>query len=148
MTKEEQIEQLVEYIIEAMDMSALENYAKQQLEEYYNSPEGVEDFNTNYAEMKEIMGDEQMDLIDEELKKELDKELKDMQDLVEWELSTMDYTSLQDYFYEAKMEFYTDHPDSYKDMQQYMKECTDPSVDFYWDVEKNVGQKRMCSMWQ
>ena len=58
MTKEEQIEQLVEYIIEAMDMSALENYAKQQLEEYYNSPEGVEDFNTNYAEMKEIMGDE------------------------------------------------------------------------------------------
>ena len=80
-----------------------------------------------------------MDLIDEELKKELDKELKDMQDLVEWELSTMDYTSLQDYFYEAKMEFYTDHPDSYKDMQQYMKECIDPSIDFYWDVEKNVG---------
>ena len=34
MTKEEQIEELVEYIIEAMDMSALENYAKQQLEEY------------------------------------------------------------------------------------------------------------------
>ena len=67
MTKEEQIEELVEYIIEAMDMSALENYAKQQLEEYYNSPEGVEDFNTNYAEMKEIMGDEQMDLIDKEL---------------------------------------------------------------------------------
>ena len=33
MTKEEQIEELVEYIIEAMDMSALENYAKQQLEE-------------------------------------------------------------------------------------------------------------------
>ena len=61
MTLEERasaIEQLVEYIIEAMDMSALENYAKQQLEEYYNSPEGVEDFNTNYAEMKEIMGDE------------------------------------------------------------------------------------------
>jgi len=61
MTLEERasaLEQLVEYIIEAMDMSALENYAKQQLEEYYNSPEGVEDFNTNYAEMKEIMGDE------------------------------------------------------------------------------------------
>ena len=58
MNKAEQIEQLVEYIVEAMDMSALENYAKQQLGEYYNSPEGVEDFNTNYAEMKEIMGDE------------------------------------------------------------------------------------------
>jgi hypothetical protein len=59
MTKEEQVEELVEYIVEAMDMSALENYAKQQLEEYYNSPEGVEDFNTNYAEMKEIMGDDE-----------------------------------------------------------------------------------------
>jgi len=59
MTLEERasaLEQLVEYIIEAMDMSALENYAKQQLEEYYNSPEGVEDFNTNYAEMKEVLG--------------------------------------------------------------------------------------------
>ena len=58
MTKEEQVEQLVDFIIESMDMDALENYAKQQLEEYYNSPEGIEDFNTNYAEMKEIMGDE------------------------------------------------------------------------------------------
>jgi len=57
-TKEEKIEQLVEYIIDAMDMSALENYAKQQLEEYYASPEGKEDFDTNYLEMKEIMGDE------------------------------------------------------------------------------------------
>ena len=55
-TKEEKIEQLVEYIIDAMDMSALENYAKQQLEEYYASPEGKEDFDTNYLEMKEIMG--------------------------------------------------------------------------------------------
>ena len=49
----EQVEQLVDWIVESMDMSALESYAKQQLEEYYNSPEGVEDFNTNYAEMKE-----------------------------------------------------------------------------------------------
>ena len=80
-----------------------------------------------------------MEDVDKELREELDAEEKEIHDLVEWELSTMDYTSLQDYFYEAKMEFYTDHPDSYKDMQQYMKECTDPSVDFYWDVEKNVG---------
>ena len=58
MTKEEQVEQLVDFIIESMDMDALENYAKQQLEEYYNSPEGIEDFNTNYKEMQEIMGDE------------------------------------------------------------------------------------------
>jgi hypothetical protein len=54
----EKIDELTEWIVEAMDMSALENYAKQQLSEYYNSPEGVEDFNTNYEEMKEIKGDD------------------------------------------------------------------------------------------
>jgi len=32
MTKEEQIEELVEWIIESMDVGALENYATQQLE--------------------------------------------------------------------------------------------------------------------
>ena len=57
-TKEEKIEQLVEYIIDAMDMSALVNYAQQCLADYYASPEGQEDFDTNYLEMKEIMGDE------------------------------------------------------------------------------------------
>jgi len=58
MTKEEQIEELVEWIIESMDVGALENYATQQLEDYYNSPDGKEDFDTNYAEMKEIKGDD------------------------------------------------------------------------------------------
>jgi hypothetical protein len=62
-----------------------------------------------------------------------------IQDLVEWELSTMDYTSLQDYYFEAKVEFYLDFPDSLNDMLQYKKECTDPDTVFYWDVEKNVG---------
>ena len=57
-TKEEKIEQLVEYIIDAMDMSALVNYAQQCLADYYASLEGQEDFNTNYLEMKEIIGDE------------------------------------------------------------------------------------------
>tara|TARA_R100000306_G_C4318804_1_gene114027 strand:- start:524 stop:697 length:174 start_codon:yes stop_codon:yes gene_type:complete len=57
MTKEEQVEELVEYIVESMDMNALESYVKQQLEEYYNSPEGEDDFNTNYEEMLEIKGE-------------------------------------------------------------------------------------------
>jgi len=61
-----------------------------------------------------------------------------IEDLVEWELNTMNYTSLQDYFYEAKVEYYLNNSDGLKDMLQYKKECTDPSVDFYWDVEKNV----------
>jgi len=58
MTKEEKIDELSEWIVEAMDVSELEAYAKQQLSDYYNSPDGVDDFNTNYAEMKEIKGDE------------------------------------------------------------------------------------------
>ena len=58
MTKEEKIDELTEWIVEAMDVSALENYAKQQLTEYYNSPEGVEDFDTNWEEMIEIKGDD------------------------------------------------------------------------------------------
>ena len=58
MTKEEKIEELSEWIVEHMDMSALESYAKEQLEEYYSSDDGQTDFENNYAEMKEIKGDE------------------------------------------------------------------------------------------
>ena len=58
MTKEEKIEELSEWIVEHMDMSELESYARQQLEEYYSSDDGQTDFENNYAEMKEIKGDE------------------------------------------------------------------------------------------
>jgi len=58
LTKEEQVEQLADWIVDTMDMSTLESFAKQQLEDYYNSPEGEEDFNTNYAEMLEVYSDE------------------------------------------------------------------------------------------
>lgn len=56
-TKEEQIDQLVEWIVEAMDMSELEAYTRQTLREYYSSDDGVEDFEENYANMKEIKGE-------------------------------------------------------------------------------------------
>jgi hypothetical protein len=56
--KEEQIEELTEWIVEQMDIPELETYAKQQLEEYYSSEEGLEDFENNYTEMKEIKGDD------------------------------------------------------------------------------------------
>ena len=59
MTKEEQVGQLVEWVIDSMDISELEGIVQEYLEEYYNSPEGEEDFNTNYAEMKEIYGVEE-----------------------------------------------------------------------------------------
>ena len=57
MTKEEKIEELSEWIVEHMDMSELESYARQQLEEYYSSDDGLDDFENNYTEMKEIKGE-------------------------------------------------------------------------------------------
>ena len=54
----ENIEELVEYIVESMDMSALESFVKENLTDYYCTDEGWDDFQTNYLEMKEIKGDE------------------------------------------------------------------------------------------
>ena len=56
--------------------------------------------------------------------------------LAEWELTVMDYTSLQEYYVEAKIEYYHNNPEGLQDMLQYMKECTDPDTVFNWDVEK------------
>ena len=57
LTKEEKIEELAEWVVEHMDMSALESYALEQLEEYYSSEDGLDDFENNYAEMKEVKED-------------------------------------------------------------------------------------------
>ena len=57
LTKEQNIEELVEWIVDAMDVSALESFVKENLTDYYNSDEGMDDFQTNYLEMKEIVGD-------------------------------------------------------------------------------------------
>ena len=54
----ENIDELVEWIVEAMDVSALESFVRENLTDYYNSDDGMEDFQTNYLEMKEIVGDE------------------------------------------------------------------------------------------
>ena len=48
----------------------------------------------------------------------------------------MDYTSLQEYYVDAKIEYYHNNPEGLQDMLQYMKECTDPDTVFNWDVEK------------
>ena len=54
----EQISELVEYILESMDMGTLESFVRENLTEYYSSEDGQTDFENNYAEMKEIKGDE------------------------------------------------------------------------------------------
>ena len=54
----ENIEELVEWIVDAMDVSALESFVRENLTDYYNSDDGMDDFKENYANMKEIVGDE------------------------------------------------------------------------------------------
>ena len=54
----ENIEELVEWIVDAMDVSALESFVRENLTDYYNSDDGMDDFNNNYLEMKEIVGDD------------------------------------------------------------------------------------------
>jgi len=54
----ENIEELVEWIVDAMDVSALESFVRENLTDYYNSDDGMDDFQTNYSQMKEIVGDE------------------------------------------------------------------------------------------
>ena len=54
----EQISELVEYILESMDMETLESFVRENLTEYYSSEDCQTDFVNNYAEMKEIKGDE------------------------------------------------------------------------------------------
>ena len=44
MTKEEQVEELVEFIIESWDMSALLSYATENLTDYYSNPDNQDDF--------------------------------------------------------------------------------------------------------
>ena len=58
LSKEQKIDELVEYIVDSMSMSDLEAYSRQTLREYYISPEGQEDFDTNYTFMKESIGDD------------------------------------------------------------------------------------------
>jgi hypothetical protein len=54
----ENIKELVEWIVDAMDVSALESFVKENLTDYYSSDDGMDDFENNYANMKEIVGDE------------------------------------------------------------------------------------------
>jgi hypothetical protein len=56
--KPERVAELVEYIIESMDMSALESFVRDNLTEYYLDPRNIDDYFQNYTEMKLIMGDE------------------------------------------------------------------------------------------
>ena len=51
-----------------------------------------------------------------------------IEDLIEWELSGMDYEDLADYYWATKMVKYADNPDSLKDMLEYKKGIEDTEI--------------------
>ena len=55
---DEKIEELVEWIIDSWDMSALEAYVRENLTEYYKNLDNYDDFIANYENRREIKGDE------------------------------------------------------------------------------------------
>lgn len=55
---DKRIKELVEHLINSMDIEAMENFIRGELIEYYSSDGGRDDLETNYAEMKEMMGDD------------------------------------------------------------------------------------------
>ena len=57
-TDDERIEELVDYLVEAMDTDAMEHFVRENLTDNYSNDGGRDDLETSYAEMKEIMGDD------------------------------------------------------------------------------------------
>ena len=53
-TKEQKIDQLVEWVVDSMDIDALESYVQDDLKEYYEGIEDTEEFNELYSNVKEI----------------------------------------------------------------------------------------------
>jgi len=51
------IEELVEWIIDSWDVSALEEYVRESLKEYYLDVDNHDDYIENYENMVQIKGD-------------------------------------------------------------------------------------------
>lgn len=52
----------------------------------------------------------------------------DIEELVEWELLSMDYKALEEYFIQHRYDFYTKNLADFKDMQRYMNSYKDTEV--------------------
>ena len=53
-TKEQKIDQLVEWVVGLMDIDDLESYVRDDLKEYYESIEDTEEFNELYSNAKKV----------------------------------------------------------------------------------------------
>ena len=52
--KEQKIDQLVEWVVGLMDIDDLESYVRDDLKEYYEGIEYIEEFNELYSNAKEV----------------------------------------------------------------------------------------------
>ena len=59
---------------------------------------------------------------------ELTEAAKEMEELVEWELSSMDYPALEDFFIGTMTDFYVANPKAFKDMQAYRNEYIETEI--------------------
>ena len=53
---------------------------------------------------------------------------KEMEELVEWELSSMDYPALEDFFIGTMIDFYVANPKAFRDMKAYRDEYLDTEI--------------------
>ena len=51
-----------------------------------------------------------------------------IEDLIEWELSSMDYESLQEFYVNNKRDFYLNYRPALEDMLEYRKEYADTEI--------------------
>ena len=53
---------------------------------------------------------------------------KEMEELVEWELSSMDYPALEEFFIGTMIDFYVANPTAFKNMQAYRNEYIETEI--------------------
>ena len=63
-------------------------------------------------------------------------------DVAEWELDSMDYTSLQEFFVNNMMDFYRDNPKALMDMLEYKKGIEDTEIVIDHETFKEMARQQ------
>ena len=63
-----------------------------------------------------------------------------IEDLIEWELLSMDMDALESFYLHTKKEQYKNNPEDLEDMLEYRKQYEDTEVVLYWDTDKKDVQ--------
>jgi len=57
-----------------------------------------------------------------------EEELRETKELVEWELTSMNYSALQEFFVNTKTEFYLNYRPALEDMLEYKKQYENTEI--------------------